>query len=54
MFMLIFEPILGCITSKEVEKGLFTQVCSESEDKTMAYSVLSMLAMLLYFALLIV
>merc|ERR1719263_1276848 len=51
--MLIFEPILWCITSKEAEKDLFTQVCSESDDKTMAYSVFSMLAMLLYFALLI-
>merc|ERR1719263_2432099 len=51
--MLIFEPILWCITSKEAEKDLFTQVCSESDDKTMAYSVFSMLAMLLYFALVI-
>merc|ERR1719263_293904 len=51
--MLIFEPILWCITSKEAEKDLFTQVCSESDDNIMAYSIFSMLAMLLYFALLI-
>jgi len=53
MLMLITEPILWCAASKEAEDNLFTQVCSESDDKIVAYSIFSMLAMLLYFALLI-
>jgi len=53
MFMLIFEPILWCLTSKASKDDLFTQVCPEANDKHMTYSIFSMLAMELYFALLI-
>jgi len=53
MLMFVTEPILWCLTSKEFKDNLFTEVCSQSEGKIMSYSIFSMLAMLLYFALLI-
>mmetsp|Transcript_23567 Transcript_23567/g.42567 ORF Transcript_23567/g.42567 Transcript_23567/m.42567 type:complete len:1226 (-) Transcript_23567:316-3993(-) len=54
MFML--EPVLYCMQSYDGDfegSGLFTQSCSEANDVREVYTVLSMLAMLLYFALLI-
>jgi len=51
VFMLILEPILWCMANNDGD--LFTQMCSEADDIIMPYSVFSMLAMLLYFALVI-
>merc|ERR1711988_434639 len=49
--MLILEPILWCINHDQGKQ--FFEECEEADDKQMAYSIFSMLAMLLYFALLI-
>merc|ERR1719240_1572215 len=53
VLMLILEPILWCMGSEEARDRLFFQQCAEADDSQMAYSIFSMLAMLLYFALLI-
>merc|ERR1719253_33691 len=50
-FMLILEPILWCFNHDHGKQ--FFEECSEADSKTMPYSIFSMLAMLLYFALLI-
>merc|ERR1712054_660768 len=49
--MLILEPILWCINHDHGKQ--FFEECTEADDKQMPYSIFSMLAMLLYFALLI-
>jgi hemoglobin-like flavoprotein len=49
--MLVTEPIFWCISNNGGK--LFNQICPESEGVTFAYSVFSMLAMLLYFLLLL-
>jgi len=49
--MLILEPILWCVNHANGE--LFYQECNEANDIQMPYSIFSMFAMLLYFALLI-
>merc|ERR1719230_2306805 len=49
--MLILELILWCINHDHGKQ--FFEECKEADDKQMAYSIFSMLAMLLYFALLI-
>merc|ERR1712100_678379 len=51
--MLILEPILWCMGSEEARDKLFYQACAEADDYQMPYSIFAMLAMLLYFALLI-
>jgi len=54
MFML--EPTLYCMQSFDGDfdgSGLFTQSCTEANDVREIYTILSMLAMLFYFALLI-
>merc|ERR1719240_60372 len=53
VLMLIFEPILWCMGSEEARDKLFYQHCADADDFQMPYSIFSMLAMLLYFALLI-
>merc|ERR1719240_2137326 len=53
VLMLIFEPILWCMGSEEARDKLFYQHCADADDYQMPYSIFSMLAMLLYFALLI-
>ena len=53
LLMLVLEPILGCMGSEEARDRLFFQQCAEADDLQMPYSIFSMLAMLLYFALLI-
>merc|ERR1719380_81469 len=49
--MLVLEPILWCINHDQGKQ--FFEECEEADDKQMPYSIFSMLAMLLYFALLI-
>merc|ERR1719267_65934 len=51
VMMLVLEPILWCFNHDEGKQ--FYEECGEADDKQMAYSIFSMLAMLLYFALLI-
>jgi uncharacterized membrane protein YgcG len=51
VMMLCLEPILWCMGKDGAE--LFTQDCAEANDVHFAYSVFTMLAMLLYFALLL-
>merc|ERR1719271_1201063 len=51
VMMLILEPILWCFNHDE-GKQLFEE-CPEADSVQMPYSIFSMLAMLLYFALLI-
>merc|ERR1719440_1959478 len=51
VMMIIMEPILWCLP---VDTGkLFYEGCAEADSLQMPYSIFSMLAMLLYFALLI-
>jgi len=49
--MLCLEPILHCVTHAD-EDSLFTEHCQEGEQVLFAYSIMSTLAMLLYFLLL--
>merc|ERR1711988_1274007 len=49
--MLILEPIIWCFEHSGGKQ--FYEECPEAEDVSMPYSIFSMLAMLLYFALLI-
>merc|ERR1719420_1439558 len=49
--MLILEPILWCFNNDNGKQ--FFEDCKEADDVQMPYSIFSMLAMLLYFALLI-
>merc|ERR1719284_2300196 len=49
--MLILEPIIWCFEHSDGKQ--FYEECPEAEDVSMPYSIFSMLAMLLYFALLI-
>merc|ERR1711988_35518 len=49
--MLILEPIIWCF--EHAGNKQFYEECSEADNVTMPYSIFSMLAMLLYFALLI-
>merc|ERR1711988_567433 len=49
--MLILEPIIWCFEHSGGKQ--FFEECPEAEDVSMPYSIFSMLAMLLYFALLI-
>lgn len=51
IMMIILEPILWCIGHDGGK--LFYQFCQEADEMQMPYSIFSMLAMLLYFALLI-
>jgi len=55
--MVISEPILWCFGREDEDENgdmkLFTQECTEGQDVYMSYSVFVMLAMLLYFLLLI-
>jgi hypothetical protein len=56
MLMLCTEPVLWCITGDGANfetEVMFTELCPESADKRFPYSILSMIAMLLYFALVI-
>merc|ERR1712070_128064 len=53
VMMIIFEPILWCMGSDEARDRLFYQHCADADDFQMPYSIISMVAMLLYFALLI-
>jgi len=53
VMMIILEPILWCMGSEEARDKLFFQQCADADDFQMPYSIFSMLAMLLYFALLI-
>merc|ERR1712159_856941 len=53
VMMLVLEPILWCTGSEEARDRLFFQHCAEADDFQMPYSIFAMLAMLLYFALLI-
>merc|ERR1712227_1158301 len=51
VMMVILEPIIWCIGKDQGKQ--FYEECSEAEKVQMPYSIFSMLAMLLYFALLI-
>merc|ERR1719253_643622 len=51
VMMLILEPIIWCFNYNDNKQ--FFEECSEADKLQMPYSVFSMLAMLLYFALLI-
>merc|ERR1719498_842066 len=51
VMMLILEPILWCFNHDGGKQ--FYEECSEADELQMPYSIFSMLAMLLYFALLI-
>merc|ERR1719498_247293 len=51
VMMLILEPIVWCFNDDEGKQ--FFEECAEAENVLMPYSIFSMLAMLLYFALLI-
>lgn len=64
VMMLVLEPIIWCLGYERVvktsgylrvheETKLFFEECAEADNVQMAYSIFSMLAMLLYFALLI-
>merc|ERR1719456_2029072 len=49
--MLVLEPILWCFNHDEGKQ--FYEECAEADKIHMPYSIFSMLAMLLYFALLL-
>merc|ERR1712100_932410 len=51
--MIILEPIFWCFGSDGAIDRLLYEKCVEADDAQMPYSIFSMLAMLLYFALLI-
>merc|ERR1719267_502426 len=51
VMMLVLEPILWCFNHDEGKQ--FYEECGEADHVQMPYSIFSMLAMLLYFALLI-
>jgi hypothetical protein len=51
--MLALEPILWCLGTEEGSKMLFYEECPEADKVNFAYSVFSMLAMFLYYALLL-
>jgi hypothetical protein len=51
--MIILEPILWCMGTEGARDRLFFQHCAEADEFQMPYSIFSMIAMLLYFALLI-
>lgn len=54
ILMLCFEPILYCFQHSSGDydgAGLFTEACPEAADTRFAYSVFSMVAVLLYFLL---
>jgi uncharacterized membrane protein YgcG len=51
VLMLLFEPIIWCLSDNGGNQ--FTEVCDASKDVKFAYSVFSMLAMFLYFSLLL-
>merc|ERR1719446_480716 len=53
VMMMVLEPILWCMGSEEARDALFFQHCADADDFQMPYSIFSMVAMLLYFALLI-
>merc|ERR1712100_848919 len=51
--MIILEPIFWCFGSDGAIDRLLYEKCVEADDAQMPYSIFSMIAMLLYFALLI-
>merc|ERR1719191_1842204 len=51
--MLLLEPILWCLGYADNDSIMFFEKCEDAQDLEMAYSIFSMLAMLLYFTLLI-
>lgn len=51
--MMVLEPILACLAEHTENRAVLTQICPGSESMRFAYSVLTMIATLLYFLLVV-